>query len=161
MYFWKTNLLVEELAKGPLEENILKNYYLATSILLSIAFYLASITPPENLYLLTVETIGVLIVTIVGLNAAFAANGGNSGTRFLEKIVAISFPLLIRMTAAAIALGLLWVFFCVALEVRIFHKLQLEWVSSILFEWGTSILIIVIQVVFYQRLVTHVKNTNA
>lgn len=149
MYFWKTRLLATELAKGPLEAGTLKNYYLATSILVLVSYYVALLGPRENLYALTAEAIGVLVATIIGLNAAFTANGGATGTRFLDKIIALSFPLLIRVLAAGFVLGLL----VAILEAAELSKVQVEWVSSI----ST----IAIQVVFFLRLVTHVRKTNA
>jgi hypothetical protein len=149
MYFWKTRLLVDELAKGPLEEGTLKNYYLATSILVLVSYYLSFLGPRENLYALTAEAIVVLVATIIGLNAAFAANGGAAGSRFLDKIIALSFPLLIRVLAAGFVLGLL----VAILDAAEVSKVQVEWVSSISN--------IAIQVVFFLRLVTHVKKTNA
>jgi len=149
MYFWKTHLLVGELAKGPLEERVQKNYYLATSILSLLCYYIALLEPRENLSALIVETIGMLIATIIGLNAAFVANGGSAGRRFLEKIITISFPLLIKVLAAGFALG----FFVAALKADEWSKIQIEWVSAI----ST----IAIQCVFLLSLVAHVRKTNA
>lgn len=149
MYFWKTHQLVSDLTMGSLKERDLKNYYLATSFLISVAYYAALLGPRENLYALAVEAIGVLAVMIVGLNVAFTANGGASGTRFLEKIIAISFPLLVKFLIAGFVLGIL----VVLLEVAGLDTGQVEWVLSI----ST----IVLQVAFFSRLVTHVKKTNA
>jgi hypothetical protein len=149
MYFWKTRLLVDELAKGALEERTLKNYYLATSILILVTYYLASLEPRENFYALAVEVIGTLFATIIGLNAAFTANGGVTGTRFLDKVIAISFPLLIRVLVTGFALGLL---------VGI---LRIAEVSEGEVEWLISIAVIAIQVIFFLRLVAHVRKTNA
>lgn len=149
VYFWKTRLLVDELAKGPLEERTLQRYYLATAVFVSVCYYIGSLAPRDNLYALAVEAFGVLVATIVGLNAAFAANGGSSGTRFLEKVVSISFPLLMRVLAAAIAPGLV---------VAVLEAAELTTIQG---EWFTSIEIVAFQVVFFLRLVAHVRKTNA
>lgn len=149
MYYWKTHLLVADLAKGALEERTLKNYYLATSILFLISYYLAMVAAHDNYYALAVEAVAALVATVVGLNAAFAANGGDSGTRFLDKVVAISFPLLIKVAAASFAVGLI----LGVLDALEMSKLYVDWLSSIAF--------IVVQVVFFLRLVAHVRKINA
>lgn len=149
MYYWKTHLLVADLAKGPLEETTLKNYYLATSVLLLISYYLAMIAAHENYYALALEAVAAIFATVVGLNAAFTANGGTSGTRFLDKVVAISFPLLIKVAAASFAVGLIFG----VLDALEMSKLYVDWLSSISF--------IVIQVIFFLRLVAHVRKINA
>lgn len=149
MYFWKTSLLVEDLKRSSLGENDFKNYYLATAIFTSACLYLAMLQPRENILALVLEAIGTLVVTVLGLNAAFRANGGPTGSRFVEKAVAISFPLLSKVFVAGFASGLLFVV-SAAFDVS---QPQLEWVGA------TAI--VAIQVIFFQRLVVHVRNTNA
>ena len=95
MYFWRTSHLVQKLREGALGEADFKSYYLATSILTSVCFYLAILQPRESMFALAFEAIGAVAITIFGINAAFKANGGPEGARFVEKAVSISFPLLI------------------------------------------------------------------
>ncbi|WP_232415332.1 MULTISPECIES: hypothetical protein [Methylotenera] len=149
MYFWKTHLLVDSLKQGSIEPNVLKNYYLASSLLYSVCYYLALLVPPTNSAALAIEAIGILTITVFGLNAVFKANGGSSGIGFLEKIVSISFPLFIKVFVSGIALGIL----LEILKALGFSKFQTEWL--------TSISVIFIQVIFFWRLAVHVKNTNA
>jgi len=149
MYFWKTDLLVADLRKSALGEKDFKNYYLATSILIVVGFYLTMLEAREDMLALAIEAIGTLVVTVVGLNAAFTANGGPAGVRFLEKAVSISFPLLMRVVAAGFAMG----FLIGALEIYGINKSQMEWV-------GTTA-IIAIQGVFFWRLVVHVRSLHA
>ncbi|HEY9826673.1 MAG TPA: hypothetical protein V6D19_14605 [Stenomitos sp.] len=145
MYFWKTQLLAEDVKKKTINEASFKNYYMGTSVLTTICFYLAMLQPPENMRAWATESLITLIITIVGINVAFKANGGGSGHRFIEKAVIFSFPLLIKVIVAGLIIGVV----IGALEMAGTSKFQLE--------WGTTISIIVIEVVFYWRLVTHIK----
>ena len=149
MYFWKTHLLVEALKKKTIEPSELKNYYLFSSLFYSACYYIALLAPATNLAALAVEAIGILTITVFGLNMAFKANGGSNGANFLEKIVSLSFPLVIKVFVSGIALG----FLLAILKTLGFSNLQTEWL--------TSISIIFIQAVFFWRLAFHIKNTNA
>ena len=149
MYFWKTKLLVDDLRNNSMEANSLKNYYLASSLLLTVGFYLSSIQPRENLAALATEAIATIALTILGLNAAFHANGGSVGVNFLNKVVSISFPLLIKVLVAGLALG---VGLGIMESSGAGHATR-EWIQSI----GTT----VITAVMYWRLAVHIRGTNA
>ena len=149
MYLWKTSRLVAELRNGSLNEADLKNYYLATSAIFLAGYYLSLLAPPQTLSALAFEAVGSLVVTIIGVNYAFNANGGNAGSFFVNKAVSISFPLLIKVMVASIAFGIL----LDLAEGAGATELQLQWI--------TSISIVVIEVCFFVRLVAHIRNANA
>jgi hypothetical protein len=149
MYIWKTSLLAEDLRSNLVDETSFKNYYLASSLLTAICFYLTILQPNQNFPALATEALGTLTVTILGINAAFAANGGAGGVRFIERIISLAFPLLIKVFLAGMGVGLI----AGILEVLGMTKPQLE--------WGTAVSAIAIQVVFYLRLVTHIRRANA
>jgi ABC-type antimicrobial peptide transport system permease subunit len=149
MYFWKTKLLVDDLRNNSIEAKSLKNYYLASSIILTVGFYLSSIQPRENLAALATEAIATIALTILGLNAAFNANGGSVGVSFLNKVVSISFPLLIKVLVAGVALS---IGLGVVDGAGASHAIR-EWVQSI----GTT----AITAVMYWRLAVHIRSTNA
>jgi ABC-type antimicrobial peptide transport system permease subunit len=149
MYFWKTDLLVAEFKANSINENNLKNYYLATSVLAFVFYYIALLEPHENYLALAVEAIGSITVSVLGINSAFQANGGVLGRGFLNKMISIFFPLLIKSFVAGLILGVLLAI--------LFHS---ETDKSII-TWVTSISVIAIQVVIYWRLTVHVRNTNA
>ena len=148
MYFWKTSYLVKELKENSLTESNLKNYYLVTSILTLVSFYLMALEPPTNVLIITVESIAGIGVTIFGLNYVFNANGRNSGKRFLDRVISISLPLLIKVLVAGLILG----FLQAALEDYDVEKNQIEW----LFSFSA----IIVQIAFFWRLAVHVKNSN-
>lgn len=149
MYIWKTHLLVADIKANSIDENGFKNYYLAASILISVCYYLALLEPHENSLALAVEAFGTIVATLLGINAAFKANGGVAGSGFLNKVVSIFFLLLIKVLVFSLALGAL----LFALEQSGANKSETEWV--------TSISIIATQVVMFWRLVVHVRSTNA
>lgn len=149
MYFWKTHLLVEDLKNNSLDETNLKNYYLATSILISVCYYLAMMSPKAYPPAMVFEAISTIIITVLGINAAFKANGGPSGVHFLNKVVSITFPLLIKVLISGFVLGI----FVEMLTIAGASQLQTDWV--------TSIAIVIMQIVLYWRLAVHVRRTNA
>ena len=114
-----------------------------------VSFYLSSLQPRENLAALFAEAMGTLAVTIVGLNAAFNANRGSEGVSFLNKVVSISFPLLIKVLVAGLALG-------IGLEV-----MGSVGVSQATREWFQSIVTTAIMAGMYWRLIAHVRSTSA
>lgn len=149
MYFWKTNLVAIALRENTLTQGMLKNYYLATSIIGLIAIYLGGLSPRENLAAYAIEAIACILLVFFGINAAYRANGGVGGVRFLDKMVVLSFPLLIKVLAASFVFGFIG---AVVMEVL--------GVSASYSEWFLSLLVIVLQAVFLWRLVVHVKTTN-
>jgi hypothetical protein len=148
MYFWNTKALVIQLQQNSVGEKSLMNYLLASSVVTLVFFYLSMIVPYENGFALMVEAIGTIVVTAVGLNAAFNANGGASGVGFLAKVVSISFPLTIKFFAASMALANVMA----AFEGLGATRPQIDWITI----FATTAL----QVIMFWRLAVHVKSTN-
>lgn len=149
MYFWKTRLLAEHLKQNLLAEDHFKNYYLASTIFNVVFMYVAMLLSRENMLLLIVEAFAVLIVTVLGIKVAFKANGGVLGTRFMEKVVSLSFPLLIKTLVVSVVVG-------VAIGLG-----ALSGVERTYLEWANAISVVAIQILFYWRLTTHIKYVNA
>lgn len=149
MFFWKTSRLVEDLRSGSLSERDFKNYYLATSIVTVISTCLLKLQPSQNALASAVEMVASVGITILGINAAFKANSGSAGSRFLEKSVAICFPLLIKAVVAAFFLGLCLAFWGGSNGIQLAQQ-----------EWANTTASLVIQAVFFWRLFIHVRNSN-
>ncbi len=147
MYFWKTQLLAEDLKKNSINETDLKNYYMGTTVLTTICSSLALLQPPDNMPASVTESLVTLFITILGINAAFKANGGGTGTRFIEKSVLLFFPLMIKVMVVGLVVGM------------VIGVLEMAGTSKFQLEWGTTISIIAIEALFYWRLVTHIKRT--
>jgi len=148
MYLWKINNLVSDLREESLTQENFKNYYLVTSVIITLLFYVIAFDTPTNLTHYLADSIGTIIVTIFGLNLAFNANGGNTGTHFLNKTVSITVPLMIRL---GVAFTLVMIPFVV---------LELFFSMSISEEWFLSIFTLSVNIIFFWRLVVHLKNTN-
>lgn len=149
MYIWKTDKLVEDLRQSPLAEIELKNYYVSTSVLTTIAIYLGFMEPREDMLALAAEAIGGAMITFFGINAAFKANGGVGGSRFIEKAVSISFPLLVKVLVAGLVFGGIVGSLAVTLGLT---KSQGEWTSAV----G----VLLIQSIYMWRLAFHIRATN-
>ncbi len=149
MNFWKTNKLVEDLKNNSLDENNFKNYYLVTSIIVLLGYYLAILMPPENMGAMFFEAMGSIVITIYGINMAFKTNGGVNGLNFLNKTISIALPLTIKMFVACFILGI------------ILGMMEESGLSKFYVEWILSVSVVFIQIVFYWRLALHIKNTNA
>jgi ABC-type antimicrobial peptide transport system permease subunit len=148
MYLWKTKKLAESLKNNSLKQSEYKNYYIATAVLTLIGFYSAVLNPPETLYAVIFEAVGSILVTVIGLNMAFSANGGNAGTGYLDKIVSLSFPLLVKVIVAATVL---------AIPLEIMRQLN---TNAQQVDWMYSAAVVLIQLIFFWRITVHVKYIN-
>jgi len=150
MYYWKTNTLAENLKNDEINQAEYKNYYIATSVLALVGYYLATLEPPETLYAVLFEAIGSILITIIGLNIIFRANGGDSGVGYLNRVVSLSFPLLIKVVVASFVLA-------IVLETL----RELGSANSEQIDWLYSTSIVLIQVVFFWRIKVYVQYINA
>lgn len=148
MYFWNTNLLVDNLKKGLIESKDIKNYYVAGALLYYASYYIALLSPPKEFSYLALEASSMSIITIFGINAVFNANGGSSGKNFLDKVVSISCPLLVKILVFSMVLG------------STIGILRFYGICCFETKWFSSVLGVFIQAAFFWRLVVHVKNTN-
>ncbi len=150
MYYWKTKKLADSLKNSELSQAEYKNYYMATAVLMLIGYNLAIQGSPETLYTVLFEAIGSILATILGLNIIFRVNGGNSGISYLDRVVSLSFPLLIKVVVAGLLLA-------IVLETL----RELGSVNGEQIDWLYSFSIILIQVIFFWRIKAHVQYINA
>lgn len=149
MYIWNTNKLVQALKSGNVTERDFKNYYLASSIIMLVSYYLATAIPVENTTMVLIEAIGSIGITIFGIDFVFRCNGGDSGSHFLNKALSLSLPLM----AKAIVAG-----FCVGIALAILEETSLAKQAVEIIYTG---LVLLIQLVFFWRLAVHVQRVNA
>lgn len=145
MYFWKTDILVNKVKSLSIDERAMKSYYLATSVLSVIGLYISMLGCTSATATL-IECIGGLLLTIIGINYAFNANGGSTGTRFLEKIIVISFPLMVKLFVASLIAG---------------FAIGVVYGDQLIGDWIEVIFILAAMSVFYWRLAFHIRHTNA
>tara|TARA_B110000114_G_C14837254_1_gene295157 strand:+ start:125 stop:574 length:450 start_codon:yes stop_codon:yes gene_type:complete len=149
MYIWKTGNLVEDLKSNKVTERNFKNYYLASSLLMMISYYLAMTDPPENMTMMLIEAIGSIGITVVGIDFVFKCNGGDNGANFINKALSLSFPLMIKVIVAGIFVG-------TAMAVMKEGSL-----SQQVIEITYTVLILLIQGFFFWRLAVHIQRANA
>jgi len=104
MYFWRTDKLIEDLKQNRVSQNEFKNYYLASSIIVLLGIFASSQIEPEELkisFALFLINLGLLISWT---NAIFKANGGAQGHAFLNRIIALYLPIMLKTTAFVIVL---------------------------------------------------------
>ncbi|MEZ9368709.1 hypothetical protein AB4140_07775 [Shewanella sp. 10N.286.51.B2] len=97
MYFWKIESLKEDIIQGNLTEKN-KFYYALIYIAISvISFELIAYTPVENPNTWdTINSVGNILIAILGTVVVFKCNGGSSGNDFLGKYFSIGFVVSIR-----------------------------------------------------------------
>jgi hypothetical protein len=96
MYFWDSRRLAVDLRNDAVSPAQLKNYLIGLAIIgMPTAFF--SEIPPEGKRLWWGLYFAVAIAaTVIGLNRAYKANGGDQGLRFTEKVVALLLPLTLQ-----------------------------------------------------------------
>lgn len=150
MYFWKTGSLVEDLKNNKVTERNFKNYYLASSLLMMISYYIAMAAPPENMTMMLIEAISSIGITVFGIGFVFKCNGGDSGSNFINKALCLSFPLMIKVFVAGFFIGGVAAGFMEAGSL-----------SQQVIEIAYTALGLLIQVIFVWRLAVHIQRVNA
>lgn len=150
MYFWNTKALASELSQNTLEKKHYKNYYLMTALLITVVYYYGMYSPYGDVRVIGGEGILTLCIMFMGIQKAYAANGGDTGEHFLGRITALSFPILVQTTVAGFVFGvvLLSLYFGLNLEGTAFD----DW-----FEWCISAFTIFLQILFFTRLISYMK----
>lgn len=150
MYFWNTKALAHELAEDSLEKKHYKTYYLLAAVVVSAVYYYGMFSPYYDIRVIGVEALLTIIIMIVGIQRAYVANGGDNGVNFLNRITALTFPILLHTTVAGIIFGLLL--------LGAYHGLSLaETQFDLWYEWCLSAFTIFLQILFFTRLVSYMK----
>ena len=103
MYFWKIEKLKEEISQNKFDEKDRFSYAFIYIAMTAIFMEAMSYLPVENPNIWdSVNTIGNIIITIIGTFYAYKANGGHQGTDFLGRFFSISFVVSIRFIALLI-----------------------------------------------------------
>ncbi|WP_336035529.1 hypothetical protein [Acinetobacter bereziniae] len=150
MYFWNTKALAHELAEDTLEKRHYKNYYLIAALVVSAVYYYGMFSPYYDARVIGLEGILTLIIMFVGIQRCYAANGGDEGVHFMNRVTALSFPILLQTTVAGIAFGL------ILLGIYQFFNLE-NTAFEMWYEWCVSAFTIFLQIVFFTRLNQYMK----
>lgn len=113
MYFWRIELLKDELRQGPLGQRAAFGYTLATLLLYTISIDLPGLwsADAEPTTLLDwVAYAAIMLLVGVGTYAAYRANGGQTGSDFVSRYFALGWALTIRLCVLLLVPALLLVF---------------------------------------------------
>lgn len=150
MYFWNTQALAHELAEDSLEKHHYKNYYLLAALVVSAVYYYGMFSPYYDVRVIGLEAILTLVIMFIGIQRAYVANGGDEGINFMNRITALSFPILLQTTVAGIFFGLLL--------LGIYQYFGLENTAfDVWYEWCVSAFTIFLQLLFFTRLNMYMK----
>lgn len=150
MYYWNTKALAHELAEDTLSKQHYKNYYLAAALVVSMVYYYGMYSPYSDARVIGVEAVLTLLIMVIGIQRTYQANGGDQGTHFLNRITALSFPILMQTTVAGMVFGI------VLLAIYQYFGLA-DTVFDMWYEWCVSAFTIFLQILFFTRLIAYMK----
>ncbi len=150
MYIWKTNALAEDIKNKLVGQNEWKKYYLAVSIFVTAAIYLAILSPRTNLVAVLVEVVAVIGILIIGVNITYRSNGGDTGVDYIPRITALSLPVVVKLYFFTLLIGILIAIWIEAASLP----------QKAIMDWVTVGLAIFIQAAFFWRINIHIKNIN-
>ena len=154
MYFWDSRQLAADLREGAVPARTLRNYLMALLVIGAPTVFLAfgSGSPPDawdGAYV-----IAQVILIIIGVLRAYQANGGDQGSRFVEKSVALMLPL----TMQSLVLGITVVGLLLAFEAPLAAHLSVR--GKALSNEISSLLVgLSLQAWVLWRLIVHLPDT--
>lgn len=112
MYLWKTNQLAEDLKNNQVDENEFFQYVLLSSILMFLIIESYAYSEPNPVTQFSMWKSGFMfLVTIFGTYYCYKINSEGDNQKFVERLVALNVPLLIKfviwMLLAGVVLGIL------------------------------------------------------
>ena len=149
MFIWKTTELSNEIKENTLTEKDWKQYYLAGTIVMTIAMYIAQLVPRINTQPLIVEAVLLVVIAVIGINITFKTNQNNNGSNFVARVTALSFPIIIKVSVFSILFG-------IALEV-VAEVAELSLESR---EWFMVVFAVLLEALFFWRINVHLYYIN-
>ena len=151
MYFWNTNALAEDIKNDVLSDNDWKQYYLAGSILMTLSMYLVSLSPRTNILSTLVEAIGIIGIIIFGVQVTFNTEqkGNRNDIGYIPKMVALSFPILIKLFVLSFSIGLIYGVF-----------IEIQALSLDVQAWINTVFSIIIEIMVFWRINIHLHSIN-
>lgn len=97
MHFWNTNALIQELREEKLTERGKMKYALALFLLGNVFFYGAQGLYSSTGFLLVLEMLAVLAITVGGVVWCYLTNAKGDNKSFVERFIVLSLPITIRL----------------------------------------------------------------
>lgn len=104
MYLWNVNALVKEFQEDRISEREKMKYYLVTSVLMTLG--------QQHGLQIGVNNIVYAVVVFLGVVLCYKANSNGDNRNFIDRMVCLGFPIMIRLLPIGIILfGSLATFF--------------------------------------------------
>lgn len=105
MYLWNFDHLARDLANQKITEKEGLHYFLASTLLILFQTYYAMWWGVDRSWLFFFDLLVLTVIAVIGCTEAFKANGANSGTSFVLRVICLSVPAGIRIAIFSITFG--------------------------------------------------------
>jgi hypothetical protein len=163
MYFWDSRRLAVDLHNDAVPAATLRNYLIALLIVGAPSVFLGLSDGRRPDVWDGIYIVGLFVIVILGVMRAYQANGGDQGTRFMEKSVALLLPLTIQSFAFGFVMVGVIYFAESAFSSRLSAdgKVLMESTSSTLLELGLHAWVLWRLVVHLRDMRDETPNTTA
>ena len=121
---------------------------------MSAVYYYGMYSPYSDIRVIGIEAALTLLIMLIGIQRTYQANGADQGVHFLNRVTALSFPILMQNTVFGIVFGL------VLLGIYQYFGLA-QTAFEMWYEWCVSAFTIFLQILFFTRLVSYMKRVAA
>lgn len=104
-HLWRADLLAHDLANGSISQKDAARYMMAAAFLYAQATYLSVWLGGYRDLTLLFEFVVVVVISLVGVQECYKANGAESGRDFLQRYCALAVPVGVNTTVVSIILG--------------------------------------------------------
>ena len=159
MYFWKTKALSEDIKNDKLSDNDWKNYYLVVLIVMGPLMLVAMASAAISINATLINAILSIVIIFFGVNKTFKTHNvnGNSPSRYIQNMIALTVPLTIKFYILSLFSGFFIGGFVIAIissGSSIDPEQALEWLSCVVAAPA-------IQVLMFWRYNVHIQNINS
>jgi hypothetical protein len=159
MYFWNTNKLIDDLKNERLADRDYKNYYLVSASVTCLMMFAMRFSPVVDVVASIIDIVISLMMLIIGMNLCFAANGGNDGNQFLNRLICIFLPIGVKLLLAYL-LFFLFIVIGFIFAARFIDANQIPELITPYQSWVTLFLSIFMQIIMYWRFCVAFKKIN-
>ena len=111
MYFWNTKQLIQDIKTKQVTQAEFKNYYIGSAVITLLLIMLLNIAPTSTPRYAISEFICNVGLLLTWMNLIFKANGAEQGQDFLNRFLALYFPITLKFLVYGILIAMLLEFF--------------------------------------------------
>jgi hypothetical protein len=105
IHLWRTERLARDLAADRVSEQSAAHYMMVGAALYVQANYSALWFGAYRDWAFFFELALVLVISVIGVNECYKANGGAEGTQFITRLCALAVPIGLKLAVLGIVLG--------------------------------------------------------